>query len=247
MDWSDSTAQFGSLMSICFIILAIIFPFASGAFLIYNQKRLGEEEMVQRWGVLYYFIDTTHKLNLMFYPIFAMRRLLYCFILVLIDDHPALQVFSSYILSSFMIFYLVVQKPITDRDFLFLETINEILIITCNYHLFVFSDMVNNTYVQHAASFSLVVIVYILILVNIAVALEQTIGVRFHKVRYMGRMIRWYCRRIFCKQYRPSTPRNKVVPKILEMSQRNLLSENEDSMRDKADGLRDLMPIMEEE
>ena len=114
--------------SYIFLGICILLPVFILIFLLCFFDKLEIEYIKQKFDALYLDLRTESKHQTIFYILFLLRRLLFSYSLVFLDNYSLFQIFINQMTSLMMIFYVVKTNPFTDKLLYLQEIFNEITI-----------------------------------------------------------------------------------------------------------------------
>ena len=173
IDFSNSSSQLSSIISILFIIGCFLLPYCAIYILFKNFKSLGKRKFYQSYGS-FYLNTKIEKKALFFIWIFLVRRFLYALIIVNMQNYPGIQLISSMLLSYFTLIYLVIVKPIIGNIDFFFELFNEFMIYIITLFSYTFSDLLEDPILRYEIGFFLVGLVLLTMLFNWVALLIRT-------------------------------------------------------------------------
>ena len=100
-------------------------------------------------GSLYSELKKERKMALLYNGLFVLRRLMFAYMAVFLGNYPFLQIQGLAIQSISILMYLSYTKPFKDKLSNILEMFNEICILILSYHLFYFTDYVEDPLLKY--------------------------------------------------------------------------------------------------
>ena len=153
------------------------------------------------------------RISLLYYPLFCLRRVGFCAISFLMASTPAQQVQLILLLHLFQSIYQGNNRPLETRLRNNTESLNELTTFLATLHLFFFTDWVDDLELQFLYGWSMVIIICISIMWNMAI-------VFFFTAKQIKLVVIKYYRRIKHQFY-------KILVKI-EKNETPSSSESED-------------------
>jgi hypothetical protein len=117
---------------------------------------LRDQLSILRFGSTYSEIKTDSKAALLYNVIYMLRRLLFSLLAVVLDGSPVLQVQLLIFHCILMLIYNILVQPFEEPTLNHLEIFNELCIIGAAYHLFPFTDFLDNPDVQYEIGWSII-------------------------------------------------------------------------------------------
>lgn len=169
----------------------------------------------------------------LYYPVFIVRRLVFVLIPLLLKAHPYLQLQLLVFLSSLYVIWYTSIWPHATRRLVRQEIFNEALFMALNYHMFTFTAFVQHVEAQFTMGYSYLAAVSFLIIVNLALAVQNTV----RKISSKRRMAQLRAAMIAkMAEEREEYKKNKVQRKV----QRRRQSEEAREQLRRKDGLKTL-------
>ena len=150
-------------------ILLIVFVVWATNFLHKKREKLELKEMKARFGYLFVDLHLKRGFGTVFYtPIFFLRRLLFISIpTFFFPEKPWLQLQLLVFLSSLYLiwYYNVCPHAYSDRKIF--ETINEVMLLVCAYHLMLFSGYTHELFAQFLFGYSFILTMILIFMFNL--------------------------------------------------------------------------------
>ena len=190
MKFGQTSEIVNAVVSLFLLIVCLILPIFVLLFLSFQRAKLAEEFFEQRFGSLYEGIHHRKKIVLFYTFCFLIRRLVFSASCVFITDFATIQLQLYCLCSLFNIIILGYVRPFTAMNHL--ELYNECTILVISYHLFTFTDFVDNESDRDGIGYSLVAITCLNIFVNFIIMLYQSF---FLLKRFILKLWHKRCRR----------------------------------------------------
>lgn len=135
---------------------------------------MNDKEIIRKYGEIFNGLKLQRKRGLSYYVIFTLRRLLFAYIIVYLQEYPWLQVQLNLYIQTFMILYLGFWRPWSNPFSNKLEFFNEIATLFIVYHMACFSNFYHDIEVRYyLLGNTFIYSTYIIIAVNTCVVLLQ--------------------------------------------------------------------------
>jgi hypothetical protein len=131
-------------------------------------------------------LRTDSKAALMYNVVYMFRRLIFALTAVLLKSQPSLQVAFTCFQSILVIIYVGHVKPFEIPLLNTMEVVNEVTILIATYHLFLFTDYVEDPNTQYNIGWSMIGVTALNILINMGVMVWSSfrqLKLAFLKVR----------------------------------------------------------------
>ena len=126
------------------LIFSIAYPLYIWIFLFVKFPNLKQNELQLKFGSIYQGIDLTRRSPLLYNVLFVLRRLIFAIACVIFKGNPFFQIQVLIYQCTLLIIYLFFVQPFERKIFNKLEIFNEITIVIVTYHLFVFTDFMDD-------------------------------------------------------------------------------------------------------
>lgn len=185
LNWSSPIYFYLSVNDIIFTAIYGLVPLLVT---IYFYRRLGAFKKVwfrTRWGEIMSNLSWRRHSSSFFIAIFCYRRLLSALFVVLLAEFPWAQVALTVYVNQTVIISVGLSSPFRYRSEEFLELLNEANIMLCAYHLFLFTDFLDDAYVRTQVGMSMNFFTLLNIVINLGLVVFCTIREAHRK----GKMI----------------------------------------------------------
>lgn len=196
MKWVNSSDQFSSAFALSLGSFIFAFPFLVWALLWVRQAVLPEEEQRMRIGSVYLELRVNSKAALLYNVLYMLRRLLFAVIATALEEHPVAQVGLLVFHCVLLLIYDVLVRPFEQPVLNRLEIFNELCILAAAYHLYAFTDNVDDPLVQEKVGWAIIGVTTFNIATNMLVMIYFTcrkMRLGFLKLRYQIRL--WLLKR----------------------------------------------------
>jgi len=159
-------------------------------YILFNVRRstLKKANVESLWGKLYDDIKLDSRANLVHWPYFVIRRLVYVQTSFWLNEHGAQQVQVLVLLCLISLVYFGKYMPMKTRKKNRIEWINDNLVDLLTLHMFCFSDWVPDMETQYMVGFSMIAIIALMILINMGLVFGEFLRVvRLVFMKYMNR------------------------------------------------------------
>ena len=130
----------------------------------------------------------------MMYFFFVLRRLLFLITFRYLENYPAFQIILLNLMNLGILIYQGSQQPQDRRHRVWLENINEYLVITCSFHLMFYSDWVTDKTVQYCYGWSQILFIVIIIIINMWFVFYHSLrGVNFLRIKLTYAFNFYFC------------------------------------------------------
>ena len=141
------TTKNGEVVSIfigwyCVLSTLVVFPMLFAYLLLQPHETLQSFTFRKKWGGLYDRVDSREKFSLMYYPIFCLRRVVFCFLCFYVFSLPSIQYIALMLHNVFILEFIAGQKPLQGRFLNRLEISNEMCSLICAFHMAFFTDWI---------------------------------------------------------------------------------------------------------
>lgn len=165
------TTKNGEVLSIaigwyCALTTLIVMPAAFVYMFTRSTEVLSSESFKQKWEALYERVDPRDKFNLLYYPIFCGRRVIFCYLCFSLFHLPSIQFISLMLLNTLILEYIAGQKPLHSRFLNRLEIFNELTSLLSTFHMAFFTDWIIDPVLQHTLGWSIISFISLNIVVN---------------------------------------------------------------------------------
>lgn len=130
-------------------MVVIALPFGIWALLWKRQDKLNLEETKLRFGSTYMELKLDRKMALLYNVIYMLRRLVFSFAAIILEDSPFAQVQVVIFHSFCVIIYLTYYRPFVIPALNRMEIFNEGCILVASMHLITFTDFSGDPEVQY--------------------------------------------------------------------------------------------------
>ncbi len=131
-----------------------------------NFSKLSDQKIIDTFGSIYLELRQDSKIALMYHVFYMLRRLLFSFLIFVLESYPYLQIFLLSLHCIPLILYTILCKPFMQPSMNCLEIFNELSILFSSYHLFAFTPLVDSPSVQYLLGWSLIGVISFNITVN---------------------------------------------------------------------------------
>lgn len=167
--WNNTSDKISSYFAIIMLAVMIGFPFGVWYLLWRQINKLKEEESIKRFGSTYMELRTDSKAALMYNVVYMLRRLAFALTAVLLKSLPSIQVAFTCFQSLVVITYIAQVQPFELPLLNTMEIVNEFTILVATYHLFLFTDYVEDPNMQYILGWSMIGLTVLNILINMGV------------------------------------------------------------------------------
>jgi hypothetical protein len=174
LKWENSSDQFSSTFAVTLGGFIFLFPFVVWALLWARQAVLPEEEQRMRIGSTYLEIRTGSKAALLYNVLYMLRRLLFAVIATAFEESPVFQVSLLVFHCVLLLIYDVLVRPFEQPVLNRLEVFNEVCILGAAYHLYAFTDVVDDPFLQEKVGWSMIAVTTLNIATNMLVMIYFT-------------------------------------------------------------------------
>ena len=143
-------ARINFLIVIVLTAFCLIFPFGQHRFLFKHQNFIKSEEFQQRYGSLTQNVELSRFEGLAFSFYFLVRRLTFAYTIVYLNRSIVIQVLAIDALSTGLLAYFFMGRPMVDKLNNFIQVFNEMFILICAWSLFLFTDYVPDPKLRHS-------------------------------------------------------------------------------------------------
>jgi hypothetical protein len=161
------------------LIVVFVFPIFCWVLLWTKFDHLKQDWAILRFGSTYASLRTDSKQALLYNIFYMLRRLLIALIATFIKSHPYAQVQIIVFHCILMILYILAVKPFDLPLLNYTEIFNECSIISAAYHLFAFTDFLDDPHMQYEVGWSLIGVTLFNLSVNMLIMMWGT----YHKLR----------------------------------------------------------------
>ncbi len=124
---------------------------------------------------LFESIRPENKVRLLTRGISMVRRLLFVITAIFIENHGEFQSMVYTFMSLLSIMFVAYHKPYDSRRINMIELFNEYTILVAGYHLFIFTDFVEDEQQKWNAGWSIIALIVVNLIVNLAVTTYDTL------------------------------------------------------------------------
>ena len=143
-DWDSSLSGASSFFSLLSFIFYIIAPITMTIFFVKNFKRFRYKSFILKFGEITQNLSFRNKFSATFISLFCYRRLILATVFTFLSDYPFAQTMVVTLSSLFVIIALGYILPFSEPLARRMEYFNEITILFCFDHLYLFTDFVKN-------------------------------------------------------------------------------------------------------
>jgi hypothetical protein len=175
LDWSTGLNRNQALFSITTMIVTSIAPLAMSFYFTIRFNLFRKKDFLLRFSSVIGDFNYRQKISSIFISIFCYRRLIMSLLIVFLPSYPYAQA-QLMTLSCAVVIILygysnVYQTPKMRK----LEFFNEATILLCCYHIFCFTDFVDDPTMRYKIGFSLIAFTTLNLSINVFIMLFETI------------------------------------------------------------------------
>mmetsp|Transcript_20624 Transcript_20624/g.19609 ORF Transcript_20624/g.19609 Transcript_20624/m.19609 type:complete len:279 (+) Transcript_20624:1-837(+) len=175
MRYETASDVYSSIMTILSMGLSLVFPLFILRYVVFTSpKVLATPSYQKNYGTLYEELKM-EKGALLYWFFFLVRRGLFSLMAIFGGEYPSLQVQSMLLTQILLSLYLGYFKPFELPFFNMIEMVNETSITLVTYHLFLFTDFLEDRNIQYFIGFSIIGITVLNVLFNTSLMFYQAI------------------------------------------------------------------------
>eukprot|EP00347_Sterkiella_histriomuscorum_P007521 403348602 len=161
-------------LAIFCIIVSFVLPFASLLWIYRYVYNIKNPILSKKVHSLLEDIDTSKFYRVIYYAIYLSRRLMFCMVLVYLENNQGMQICLNIFLSYMIVVYLIVLQPFEGKSKNNLETVNEIYVLIITYSMMPFSDAFDIQYSQkEQLGFMPIAFTLMFLLTNFSIIIKQ--------------------------------------------------------------------------
>ena len=174
-DWDSVLNGASSFFSLLSFFVYIIAPVILTIFFVKNFKRFRYKSFILKYGEITENLNFRNKFSATFISLFCYRRLILAIIFTFLSDYPFAQTIVVTLSSVFVIITLGQILPFREPLARRMEYFNEITILFCFDHLYLFTDFVFDPVTRFNTGYSLIGFALFNFVFNIIVSLSVAI------------------------------------------------------------------------
>lgn len=126
------------------------------------------------WGELWEGVRTQNKFQAVYYLVFTLRRVIYCFISFILTDYTIFQAQSLIACNAIALIYAGQFQPRISRFANRIELFNEFIVGMVTIHMLYFTNYTPKPEFQYTAGYSMIFFISLIILVNLVIIFLKT-------------------------------------------------------------------------
>ncbi len=183
LSWSTSLNMKENLFAIIAMIVCGLAPITMTVLFIFHFSQFRKKEFLMRFSSIIGEFNFRNKWSCMFISIFCYRRLVMALLIVFLPSHSYAQVQLITLSSVLVVITFTCSNVYQSSKNTIIEYFNETIILICCYHMFCFTDFVDNPTIRFYIGYSLIAFTTINLGINVLVMLMETLNNLFKKCK----------------------------------------------------------------
>ena len=126
---------------------------------------LQDPDFIKSFKPFFAELSSKSKIKLSYFFVFMIRRISFVAVSIFVES-PSLQTISILYMNLIIVIFIGLSKPFARKLRNIIEFVNEGLVSVTCFHLLVFTDYVPDKYMQYRAGYSMLMVLFVLILFN---------------------------------------------------------------------------------